>query len=92
MPLSDILWIFVLSFALSFLLGGLPTGGAFILLTILCDKYARGFETSFLLLQPASMIMCSFAAMFDTATAMFGSYIVSVKTKTIEHHTIQHFI
>ncbi|MCR4578979.1 MAG: cation:dicarboxylase symporter family transporter [Treponema sp.] len=91
-PFTDILWIFGLSFGLSFLLGGLPTGGSFILLTILCAKYAKGFETSFLLLQPASMIMCSFAAMFDTATAMFGSYIVSVKTKTIEHHTIQHFI
>ena len=91
-PFTDILWIFGLSFGLSFLLGGLPTGGSFILLTILCDKYAKGFETSFLLLQPASMIMCSFAALFDTATAMFGSYIVSVKTKTIEHHTIQHFI
>ena len=91
-PLTDILWIFGISFGLSFLLGGLPTGGAFILLTILCDKYAKGFETSFLLLQPASMIMCAFSALFDTATAMFGTYIVAVKTKSIEHHTIQHFI
>ena len=91
-PLTDVFWIFGISFGLSFLLGGLPTGGAFILLTILCDKYAKGFETSFLLLQPASMIMCSFGALFDTATAMFGTYIVSVKTKTIEHHTIHHFI
>lgn len=91
-PLSDILWIFGLSFGLSFLLGGLPSGGSFILLTILCDKYAKGFETSFLLLQPASLIICSFASLFDSATAMFGSYIVAVKTKLIEHHTIQHFI
>lgn len=91
-PFSDILWIFGLSFGLSFLLGGTPTGGAFLLLTILCDKYAKGFETSFLLLQPAAMVMCSFAALFDVVTSMFGSYIVAVKTKLIEHHTIQHFI
>ena len=91
-PFSDILWIFGLSFGLSFLLGGTPTGGAFLLLTILCDKYAKGFETSFLLLQPAAMVMCSFAAFFDVVTSMFGSYIVAVKTKLIEHHTIQHFI
>ena len=91
-PVTDILWIFGLSFGLSFLLGGIPSGGAFVLLTILCSKYARGFETSFLLLKPATMIICSFAAAFDTLTAMVGSYIVAVKTKTIEHHTITHFI
>ena len=91
-PVTDILWIFSLSFGLSFLLGGIPAGGAFVLLTILCSKYARGFETSFLLLKPASMIICSFAALFDTLTAMVGSYIVAVKTKNIEHHSITHFI
>lgn len=91
-PLSDILWIFGLSFGLSFLLGGIPSGGAFILLTILCSKYAKGFENSFLLLKPASLIICSFASLFDTVTAMFGSYIVAVKTKLIEHHSITHFI
>ena len=91
-PVSDILWIFGLSFGISFLLGGIPSGGAFILLTILCDKYARGFETSFLLLKPASIVICSFAALFDTITAMCGTYIVAVKTKMVEHHAISHFI
>ena len=91
-PAGDIFWIFGLSFGLSFLLGGIPSGGAFVLLTILCTKYARGFETSFLLLKPAAMIICSFATLFDTLTAMVGSYIVAVKTKNIEHHSITHFI
>ena len=91
-PFVDVLWIFAVSFGLSFLLGGIPSGGAFILLTILCTKYARGFETSFLLLKPAALIICSFATVFDTITAMFGTYIVAVKTKMIEHHRIQHFI
>ena len=91
-PVTDILWIFGLSFGLSFLLGGIPSGGAFVLLTIICSKYARGFETSVLLLKPASMVICSFAALFDTLTAMVGTYIVAVKTKTIDHHSITHFI
>ena len=91
-PMTDILWIFGISFGLSFLLGGIPSGGAFILLTILCNKYARGFETSFLLLKPATIVICSFAALFDTLTAMYGTYIIAVKTKMIEHHTIKHFI
>lgn len=91
-PFNDITWLFFTAFGLSFLLGGIPSGGAFILLTIICTKYGKGFETSYLLLQPAAVILCSFATLLDTATAMFGSYVVSVKTKMVEHHTIHHFI
>jgi len=91
-PLADILWISGFSFLISFALGGIPSGGAFILLTILCQLYGKGFETSFLLLKPAAVIICSFASLFDVVTAMFGSYIISVKTKMVEHHIIQHFI
>ena len=86
------MWIFGLSFGLSFLLGGFPSGSAFILVTILCQQYARGFETSFLLLKPAALVICSFSAIFDIMSAMFGSYVVAVKTKTIEHHNAQNFI
>lgn len=89
---KDILWISASAFGLSFLLGGLPSGGAFVLLAILCTAYSKGFEQSFLLLKPAAPVICSFAALFDVATAMFGSYIVGVKTKMIEHHTVAHFI
>ena len=92
MPFADVMWIFFASFGLSFLLGGIPSGGVFILLTILCEAYGKGFETSFHLLKPASLIICSFSTVFDVATAMFGSYIVAVKTKMIEHHTVKHFI
>ncbi len=91
-PLNDIIWILFISLGSSFLLGGIPSGGSFVLLTIICSSYGKGFETSFLLLQPASLIICSFAALFDVVTSMFGSYIVAVKTKSIEHHKIQHFI
>lgn len=91
-PFADVLWISGFSFLLSFFLGGLPSGGAFILLTILCAKYGKGFETSFLLLKPAALIICSFASVFEVITSMFGSYIVAVKTKMVEHHIIQHFI
>lgn len=91
-PFTDILWITFTSFGISFLLGGFPAGGAFVSLTVLCTLYGRGFETGFLLLKPAAPIICSFAAAFDALTAIFGSYIVAVKTKLIEHHGINHFI
>ena len=91
-PFVDIIWIFFTSFGLSFLLGNFPAGGAFVSLTILCTLYSRGFETSYLLLKPAAPIICSFAAAFDALTSIFGSYIVAVKTKLIEHHSVKHFI
>lgn len=91
-PFLDILWITFTSLGISFVLGGFPAGGAFISLTVLCTLYGKGFETGFLLLKPAAPIICSFAAAFDALSATFGSYIVAVKTKLIEHHGINHFI
>lgn len=82
----DMLWISGTAFLLSFLLGGMPVGGTFIALTVLCTMYGRGMETGYLLLKPAAAIIGSFAALFDAATAMFGTYIVANNTKTIERH------
>lgn len=82
----DMLWISGVAFLLSFLLGGMPVGGTFVALTVLCTMYGRGMETGYLLLKPAAAIIGSFAALFDTATAMFGTYIVANNTKTIERH------
>lgn len=89
---ADVLWIFVMTFSLSFVLCAIPRGGTFIALTILCIAYSRGFEAGYLLLRPASAIFCSFAAAFDALSAMFGSYVVAVKTRTIEHVDLKHYI
>lgn len=91
-PFTDILWITAVSFGISFLLGGFPAGGAFVSISVLCMLYSRGFENGFLLLKPVAPIICSFAAAFDALTAIFGSYIIAVKTKLVEHHGIKHYI
>lgn len=88
----DVLWIFVSTFLISFILGGIPKGGTFIALSILCSVYGRGFEAGYLLLRPAALIFCSFASLFDAASAVFGSYIVAVKTKQFEHIDVKHYI
>ena len=88
----DILWIFLASFAINFALGALPAGSSFVALTILCTMYSRGFEASYLLLRPAAPVLCSFAAAFDAVSAVFGSYVVGVKTKQFEHVEIKHYI
>ncbi len=90
--LSDVFWIFGVTIALSFALSPLPSGGTFIALSVMCTMYGRGFEAGFLLLKPAAPIFCSFAAAFDAITAIFGSYIISVKTKTHEHVDLRHYI
>lgn len=82
----QMLRISLMAFLLSFLLGAMPTGGTFVALTVLCTMYGRGMETGYLLLKPAAAIIGSFAALFDAATAMFGTYIVANNTKTIERH------
>lgn len=92
LPFEDIALIFSVCFGLSFLLGNLPTGGAFVLLTILCQTYGKGLKTSFLLLKPAMIIICSFSSLFNIATAFFGSYIVAAKTNMVEHHQLFRFI
>ncbi|MCR5723515.1 MAG: dicarboxylate/amino acid:cation symporter [Treponema sp.] len=89
---GDVLWIFIMTFALSFVMCAIPSGGAFVSLTILCTIYSRGFEAGYLLLRPAVPVFCSFAAAFDALTAMFGSYIISVKTHTIEHIAVKHYV
>ncbi len=88
----DVLWIFFSSFFISLVLGALPTGGTFIALTVLCTMYSRGFEAGYLLLRPAAPIFCSFAAAFDAVSAIFGSYVVAVKTKKIDHNDLKHYI
>lgn len=88
----DVLWIFVMTFAVSLVLGAIPSRGTFVALTVLCTMYSRGFEAGYLLLRPVAPIFCSFAAAFDAASAMFGSYVVAVKTKQFEHIEVKHYI
>ncbi|WP_178841993.1 dicarboxylate/amino acid:cation symporter [uncultured Treponema sp.] len=88
----DILWIFGASVAISLVLSSLPSGGTFVALTILCTMYSRGFEAGYLLLRPAAPVFCSFAAAFDAVSAIFGSYVVAVKTKQFEHVELKHYI
>ncbi|MBQ0052217.1 MAG: dicarboxylate/amino acid:cation symporter [Treponema sp.] len=88
----DVLWIFVSTFAISFVLGALPQGGTFVALIAICSMYGRGFGEGYLLLRPAVPLICSFAAAFDVVNWITGSYIVGVKTKLIEHQDIRHYI
>ncbi len=92
LKLELILWIGVISLLLSFVQCAMPTGGPFFALAIMCMSYSPSFEASYLLLREASPIICAFATGFDAITAMFGSYVVGLKTNTIEHIELKNFI
>ncbi len=89
---SDVLWIGFISFLLSFFLGSFPAGGTFVSLTVLCTLYGRGFDAGYLLLKPMAVILGSFAASVDAATAMVGSYLIASKMKMAEHRDLNKFI
>ncbi|WP_406034279.1 dicarboxylate/amino acid:cation symporter [Treponema saccharophilum] len=89
---EDVVWLFMSAFGLSFMLCSLPSGGTFVALTILCTMYGRGFDAGYLLFRPVAPVLCSFAALFDVTSALYGSYITAVKTRTIDHNEIRHYI
>ena len=88
----DIIWIFAISFLVSFALGAFPVAGTFVSLTVICSMYGRGFEAGYLLLKPAVPFLCSFAAAFDALSAITGNYIVAVKTKKFDKVELKHYI
>lgn len=89
---STILWIGMAALLLSFVLGEHASGGAFLAISIMCSYYGGGFEAGYLLLKDAAPFICAFAAAFDALTAMFGSYIVAVKTDAVDHVELRKFI
>ena len=91
-PVLDVLWIAGVSFLLSFALAEIPLGGPFAAITSMCLLYGRGFESGYLLLKNAVPVICAYAAGIDSLTAMFGSYIIAVKTKMIHHQELRKFI
>ncbi|MBR1912696.1 MAG: dicarboxylate/amino acid:cation symporter [Treponema sp.] len=89
---DSIIWIGLMSFLISFVLGEHSSGGPYLAITILCIMYGKGYESGYLLLRDAAPILGAFAAAFDALTAMVASYIVGIKTNTVVHQELRKFI
>lgn len=72
---GDMFWLVCMSALFSFFLGRFPIGGTYISLVAICSLY-KGFESGFLILQPAAFFIGSIAAAIDSLTAITGTYIV----------------
>ena len=88
----DVLWITAFSVISSFFLGGMPTGGAFVAITILCSMYGRGFESAYLLLKPIAFILCTFGTAIDIATQIFCTYFIAKKSKMVKEKSWEAYI
>ncbi len=89
---GDILWIGGVSCFCSLFLGGLPTGGAYTALMVMCAMYGRGFEAGYLLIRPVAPIIGSFACAIDALTMLFGTFITANKLGMAERRDIHFFI
>lgn len=90
--LSELPWIIIVSFVLSFLLGTFTNGGPFVALAVMCSLYGRGFDTSYLIIKPAAFFLCSVAATIDAVTSFFGTYIVAVHENLVQHKELKFYI
>ncbi len=88
----DIMWVALVSFGLSFVLGSLPIGGTFVAISVICSLYGRGFDAGYLLLKPAIPVICAVATAIDTVTALLGSYLIASKNKWIERKDIKKYV
>ncbi len=89
---TDIIWIALVSFGLSFVLGAIPMGGPFVAISVICSLYGRGFDAGYLLLKPAIPVICAVATAIDTVTALLGSYLIASKNKWIERKDMKKYI
>ncbi len=73
---GDKLWLLGTAILFSFFLGRFPIMGSYISLVAVCSLYGRGFQSGFLILQPAIFFMGAVAAAIDALTALVGTYII----------------
>ncbi|MCL2792912.1 MAG: cation:dicarboxylase symporter family transporter [Spirochaetaceae bacterium] len=78
---SQILYIALLIFIISFVLCSVPGTGVIMLLAIVCSMYGRGVEDGYLLFMPIIPILIGFAVLIDVIAAGFCSLIISYRSK-----------
>jgi hypothetical protein len=91
-PFPDMFWLLGIAILLSFVLGRIPFGGAYIALAAVCALYGRGFEAGYLILKPAAFFIGSVAAAIDALTAIMGSYVIGKRLNQVSTRELRFFI
>jgi Na+/H+-dicarboxylate symporter len=77
----QLLWVLVVSFGISFILGAVPGAGTLVGISLLSGFYGRGMEEGFLILKPIAPLLISLGAFLDAVSAAFVSVLVSDRMK-----------
>ena len=93
LPAADIdfikiLYVFVFSILISFVLGSLPGLGTYVAITLLSYQFDRFWPTVGLLnhykiLEPIKLILVSFGVLIDVITASLAAYLIGYKEKEV---------
>lgn len=89
---EDMVWLIGTASLFSCLLGRFPVGGTYIALSSVCMLYGRGFESGYLILQPAAFLIGSVAAALNALTAMVGAYIAAYHCNMTGEKDLRFFI
>lgn len=91
-PINTLVGLCTSSFLLSFLLCGVPSGGAFTVFAIVCAAYGKEFLMGSAIILPCALFLSSIAAAFDTLTCAFALVLIASKTNTMKVRPIKSFI
>lgn len=89
---TQVLWVMVYSFLISFTLSSVPGLGAFVALSVLCSLYGNGVEEGYLIVQPIAPLLVSFGAMIDVVTSALATFLVAKRQNIQEEVEVQDFI
>jgi Na+/H+-dicarboxylate symporter len=75
--ISQVLWVMIYTFLISFTLSTVPGLGAFVALSVLCSLYGNGVEEGYLIIQPIAPLMVSFGVLVDVITSAMATLFVA---------------
>ena len=77
-----VLWVTLLSFGISFLVGPFYGSGLLVFLAMLSGGYGRGLEEAYLIILPVLPLLIAIGTLLDVVIAGFIAYLVSTKERT----------
>jgi aerobic C4-dicarboxylate transport protein len=72
----EVLWVMLMTFLVSLILGSAPGSGTLVALSVLCSLYGKGRQDGFLIVKPVMPLLVAYGAFLDVLTAAFTGLLV----------------
>ncbi|MDR2178557.1 MAG: cation:dicarboxylase symporter family transporter [Treponema sp.] len=90
--LTNLFFIGLRAFIISFFLAGHPGNGAYTALALICAGYGQSYESGYLLLKPLAFYLITIGTFLDTVIASFSSFVIARLSGLQEDRISRHFI